>query len=184
MNYHTIINKHIKDPKLKHIYLTHVSLVTKKALAIAKRVPELNPDLKLIEESAMLHDIGIVETNAPGICCYGKHKYIAHMDLGRAILEKEGLPKHALVAYRHTGVGISKDEIIKRKLALTEEDHIPITVEEEIVAFADKFYSKDPKNLTEEFTVAEIVEDMNQFGKEQGEKFLFWCKKFKEPMNG
>ena len=43
--------------------------------------------------------------------CYGDKDYICHGYLGRALLEKEGLPAHALVCERHVGVGLSISDI-------------------------------------------------------------------------
>jgi uncharacterized protein len=155
-------------------------MVTKKALEVAKRVPELKPDLKFIEEAAMLHDIGIYLTDEPQIGCQGKEPYIKHITLGSEILEKEGLPRHAKVCARHIGLGISKEEIENNKLPLPKRDFVPLTVEEEIVSFADLFFTKDPKNLERERTIKEIKEYYSQFGEKFVKKFEYWCKKFKE----
>lgn len=176
-----IIEKHYKpDFKAYKILVIHSALVTQKALEVAKRVPDLNPDLQFIQEAAMLHDIGIFKTNAQGIGCYGNKPYICHGYLGREILEKEGFPKHALVCERHTGVGISKEEIEKKKLPLPKRDLNPITIEEEMICFADKFYSKDQMSLTEEKSLKKIRDELSKFGNEKIEKFEQWCKKFKE----
>src|SRR3990167_4819755 len=95
------------DSKTYYLLVRHSRLVANKALEVAERVKELGPDLKFIEEAAMLHDIGIFMTHAPEIECFGKKPYICHGYLGRELLEKEGFPKHALVCERHVGVGIS-----------------------------------------------------------------------------
>jgi len=73
-------------------------MVAGKALAIARRARRLGPDLKFIGEAAMLHDIGILVTDQPSLGCYGDKPYICHGYAGREILEKEGLPAHALYA--------------------------------------------------------------------------------------
>ncbi len=59
----------------------------------------------------MLHDIGIFLTNAPHIGCYGDKPYICHGYLGREILDKEGLPGHAMVCERHVGAGLTVTDI-------------------------------------------------------------------------
>merc|ERR1711976_897274 len=98
------------------ILVTHSHMVYQKAFSIACRLTDLEPDLDFIYEACMLHDIGIMFTRSPGIDCYGEHSYICHGYLGREILEKEGLPRHALVCERHTGVGLTKQEIIEQKI--------------------------------------------------------------------
>ena len=53
-----IIQKYYdKDSKSYHFLVEHSKMVTQKALEIAKKVPQFHPDLKFIEEAAMLHDI-------------------------------------------------------------------------------------------------------------------------------
>ena len=123
MNPIKIIQKYY-NPKSKayKLLVVHSKMVAQKALKIAKHVNHLNPDKKFIREAAMLHDIGVIKTKAPEIGCYGDEPYLRHGYLGRKILEKEGLLKHALVCERHIGVGITKEEIIKRKLSLPKRD--------------------------------------------------------------
>ena len=118
MDYISIINKYYTPgTKLYHILLTHSRSVANKALSICKNHPELNIDVQFVEEAAMLHDIGIFRTNAPGIECYGDKPYICHGTIGAELLRNEGFPHHALVAERHTGAGISHEEIIKQNFA-------------------------------------------------------------------
>ena len=66
-----IIDKYYpEDNELKRILLTHSRLVADKALWIADRHPELNLDRQFLEEAALLHDIGVFLTDAPGIYCF------------------------------------------------------------------------------------------------------------------
>ena len=176
-----IIKKYYRPgSKAYQILVSHSALVARKALAIAKRVPELNPDVVFIKEAAMLHDIGIFLTHAPLIDCHGSQPYLSHGVLGSALLKKEGFMRHALVCERHTGVGITKKEIILKKLPLPRHDLVPQTVEEQIIAFADKFYSKDAHGKVREESTAEIKKELLQFGKEKVKKFEMWCLLFKE----
>jgi uncharacterized protein len=65
-----IIQKYYEiDSELYQLLVEHSKAVVKKALEIAKKVPHLSPDLKFIEDAAMLHDIGIFLTNTPTIGC-------------------------------------------------------------------------------------------------------------------
>ena len=91
-----IIDKYYpEDNRLKQILLVHSRAVADKALALARKHPELNLDLAFVEEAALLHDIGIFLTDADGICCYGTHPYICHGYLGAELVRKEGCPRHA-----------------------------------------------------------------------------------------
>ncbi len=180
MNPIQIIEKYYsKDSRVYHILVEHSKAVAKKAIEIAKKVPEMNPNLQFIEEAAMLHDIGIFLTNTPKIHCYGKKPYICHGHLGKELLEKEGLPKHALVCERHIGVGLSKEDIIEQNLPLPKKDIMPKTIEEEIICFADNFFKKTNKNLSEERTVESIRQSLSKLGKKYVKRFDNWIKKFK-----
>ena len=124
------------------ILINHSRSVADKAIAIAKSHPEMNLDLPFIEEAAMLHDIGMIYCNAPEICCYGTFAYVCHGYLGADLLRKEGYPRHALVCERHTGTGISTQMIREQNLPLPYKDFMPVSLEEQLICFADKFFSK------------------------------------------
>ena len=67
-----LIQKYYADnPALHQLLLTHSRSVADKALDIVRRHPELGADAHFVEQAAMLHDIGIFLTDAPGIHCHG-----------------------------------------------------------------------------------------------------------------
>ncbi|MDY0131222.1 MAG: HD domain-containing protein [Desulforegulaceae bacterium] len=178
MDVFKIIDKYYKtNEKAKKVLLTHSELVAKKALKIAENLKE-PIDKKLVYEGSILHDIGMIFTNAPEIGCNGKHPYICHGILGRQILEKEGLVKHALICERHTGTGITKEEIIKKNLPLPLKDMVPVSLEEQIICYADKFFSKGLKNLEKEKTLEEIEKTLSGYGGNHLKKFRNWHLKF------
>ena len=117
MDYLQLIYKHYpEDGALRRLLLVHSRSVTQKALQIAMLHPRLCLNLSFIEEAAMLHDIGICQTDAPGIYCHGTHPYICHGILGAAMLRAEGLERHARVCERHTGAGLSLNDIVSQGL--------------------------------------------------------------------
>ena len=124
------------------ILVIHSRSVADKALAIARMHPEMNLDLTFVEEAAMLHDIGIFRCNAPDIDCHGDAEYICHGYLGAELMRAEGYPRHARVCERHTGTGITLAMIEERGLPLPHRDFKPETLEEQLICYADKFYSK------------------------------------------
>lgn len=171
-----IIGKYYKTNSKAYIILVnHSRAVTEKALSVAEK---FDVDKEFISEAAMLHDIGIFLTNTPNLDCHGFHPYIAHGYLGREILEKEGYPRHALVCERHTGVGITKEEIIKNKLPLPHRDMIPLNLEEKIIAYADKFFSKESDGSVRIRTVDEIIKDLSKYGVEKVKIFKEWIDIF------
>lgn len=177
MDPYSIIDKYYtKGTKLYDIYTSHVTDVTNKALKIAHAHPELAIDTKFLEEASLLHDIGIFLTRAPHIHCRGSYPYIAHGYLGRELLDKEGYSKHALVCERHTGTGLRLEIILKRKLPIPHRDMQPQSLEEKIICFADKFYSKS--KLGKEKSVKKIRKGLGKHDKLQIEKFDRWCEMF------
>lgn len=174
-----VIAKYYRPGSLVYdILTTHSELVAAKALQLAERVEPLSPDRAFIREAAMLHDIGIFLTDAPDIGCFGKHPYIMHGILGREILEKEGLPRHALVCERHTGTGISREDIVSQKLPLPLRDMRPVSLEEQIICYADKFYSKNPQKLHIEKPIEKIRAKLARFGEDKVRQFERWVELF------
>ncbi|MEJ2695715.1 MAG: hypothetical protein P8013_03625 [Candidatus Sulfobium sp.] len=153
------------------ILVEHGRLVAGRSLEIAAKVTHLLPDRVFIEEAAMLHDIGIFMTRAPGIGCDGDKPYVCHGYLGRELLEREGLPRHALVCERHVGVGISIDDIDHFKLPLPRREMMPITVEEKIICFADKFFSKDGGKAGHERPLDEVRRSIGKYGAQHLARF-------------
>lgn len=172
-----LIAKYYDDnPALKEILLVHSRLVRDKALACLHKHPELNLDAQFVEEAAMLHDIGIFLTDAPAIHCHGVQHYLCHGVLGADLLRKEGLPRHARVAERHTGAGLTCAQIVARNLPLPARDFLPETLEEQLVCYADKFFSKT--KLTLEKPLERVLVSLEPFGHEGVERFLSWHKLF------
>jgi uncharacterized protein len=179
MNPIDIIDKYYKsDSRAYEVLIQHGKQVARKALDAAKKVPRLNPDLDFIKEAAMLHDIGMFLTNIPELNCKGKNPYICHGYLGREILERLGLPRHALVCERHVGVGITIEDINRYALPLPKRDMLPVSIEEQIICFADKFFSKNRDSLKKEKSVEDIKQYLKPYGLEKVIRFQSWVDLF------
>ena len=107
--------------------IRHSLAVERKALEIAKRISENGHavDLKMVELGAILHDIGRSKTHG-----------IEHGLRGAEILREKGLVEFAGFAEGHMGAGIPASEA--KELGLPEREFMPGTLEEKIVAYADK----------------------------------------------
>ena len=143
MDYQKSIDKfYPAGSPLRDIYMRHCRQVADLALEI-NAVKRLGLESDAVEAAAMLHDIGIFETDAKGIECYGTEPYIKHGVLGAALLRNEGVAEEiARVAERHTGAGLTADDIEKNGLPIPAGDYMPETLLERLVCYADKFYSK------------------------------------------
>lgn len=163
MDYLSIINKYYPaDNELRRVLLHHSRQVADRCLQIVRKHHELPADVQFLEEAAMLHDIGIYQCDAPSIHCHGSEPYLRHGPIGGNLLRQEGYERHARVAERHTGTGLPGYE--------------PETLEEQIVCYADKFYSKSKPDRV--LTVAQAAESLEKFGHNGVLKFLSWAERF------
>lgn len=165
-----------RGSQLREILETHSALVGRKALECARR-RKLDIDADFVWEAALLHDIGIVRCNAPDICCEGTEPYIRHGVIGRAMLDDEGLPRHALVCERHTGAGLTVEDIINQNLPLPHRDMTPQTLEEKLICYADKFYSKSG-DYRKEKPLDRVLRSMERHGPDTLRRFLTLHKMF------
>ncbi|HEY7745064.1 MAG TPA: HD domain-containing protein [Desulfuromonadales bacterium] len=160
------------------ILLRHSVRVAGKAREIAGRLAAEGVDIDFVHEAALLHDIGMLFTDAPEIGCHGHRPYLCHGYKGRELLEREGLPRHALVCDRHIGIGLSASEIELQKLPLPVRDMLPLSVEERIVTYADLFFSKSPRENDAERPVEKVRETLARYGAEKVAVFDLWHLQF------
>lgn len=130
--------------QLCQLLIKHSTQVAELASQLAQRLIDNHTpvDIDFVVEAAMFHDIGVIHTDAPGIYCHGTEPYIRHGVIGRSMLDEMGLFRHALVCERHTGAGLTLQEIEERDLPLPHRDLLPVSIEEKLVCYADKFFSK------------------------------------------
>lgn len=178
MNYLAIIDRYypekegseLQSSELRRLLLKHSRQVAQRALQIADRHPEWHMDREFLEAAAMLHDIGICRCDAPSIYCHGTEPYIRHGVIGGEMIRSyrgtEDIDpvreRLARVAERHTGTGLPGYE--------------PETLEELVICYADKFYSKSSPD--HEKTVEEACRSLRKFGEEGVVKFMEWHRMF------
>lgn len=160
------------------ILMIHGKMVAGKALSACAAVQADTETRRLVIEAAYLHDIGVCNVHAPDIDCYGTEPYIRHGILGRELLEAEGLPLHALICERHTGVGLTLADITSQNLPLPHRDMIPETQAERIICYADLFFSKNPERLEKEKPVEKIRKSLLKFGPDKVALFDAWQREF------
>ena len=171
-----VIRKYYGEGDLLDLLEIHSECVARKALETAAVVRE-KIDLKFVAEASLLHDIGIIRCYAPDIYCNGQLPYICHGVAGREMLEQMELPRHALVCERHTGSGLSEEDIIRQKLPLPLRDMCPRSVEERLICYADKFFSKSG-NPAEEKTLPSVEQSIRRHGEDSYIRFMALVKEF------
>ncbi len=172
-----IIKKYYPEDSVAYpILIDHSRLVADKAIQLALSHPELQIDLTFVEEAAMLHDIGMFQTHAPSIGCFGDLPYICHGYLGSDLLKAEGFTRHALVCERHTGTGLSIEDIRRIDKGIPLRDMRPVSIEEQLICFADKFYSKSKPGR--EKSIEGVRKSMSKYGAAHLTRFDAWCEMF------
>lgn len=135
----------------------------------------------------LLHDIGtyfVLESdgssNAGGILRFDGPNYILHGLRGYKYLIDNGFSEDAAqFARNHTGVGLTREQVVAQNLPLPAEDYIPQTVEQEIVMVADKYNSKSipPRFLT----VDSYRRKAARFGEDNANRWMQLVAKYGEP---
>ena len=106
--------------------------------------------------------------------------YIRHGLLGHELLLDEGLPEEICrFASRHTGMGLSRDDILRQGLPLPPGDYLAETGEESLVMYADKFHAKTtPPAL---LTAGAYAASVRRFGEDKAAAFQSMREAFGEP---
>lgn len=165
------------DTPLRRLLLVHSRLVALHALSVARRHPELRLDRRLLYEGAMVHDVGIFLCSAPRIHCHGTSPYLAHGPLGAALVRRMGREDLARICERHTGTGLTADLLRRRGVELALPDDLrPETPEEQVVCYADKFYSKSRPALCR--TYEATLRSLEGFGDGSPDIFAAWHRRF------
>jgi len=156
----------------------HGRAVAGLAMSVCRRLGLSEADCRFVEEAALLHDVGVCRIHAPKLGLDGGFPYIMHGIIGREILEGEGLPRHALVCERHIGVGLTAEDIIRQQLPLPLRDMSPRSTCEQIVCFADLFYSKSPGRITLQKSPERVRSKLSGFGDDKVRIFESWLEQF------
>jgi len=106
--------------------IEHCKTVEKVAVKLAEQISKFREvDVEQVRIGSLLHDIGRARTHG-----------IRHGVEGGQILRNMGAGEFVRFAENHIGAGIPAEEA--EKLGLPRRDFVPSTLEEKIVAYADK----------------------------------------------
>jgi len=144
----------------------------------AKPIPGI--DRQLVRVGCLLHDIGAYRVLESGSFVKG----VRHGVLGEAILKDEGFPEEIYrFASHHTGVELTKQDVIDQKLPIPVADYLAETDEELLIMYADKFHSKSspPKEPPYFCSFDWYRKSVQQFGEDKAEKFERMAQRFGIP---
>lgn len=136
---------------------------------------------------ALLHDIGtylVLDPDHDGSddepTQFIGPRYIEHGLLGYQWLLEQGIDESiAQFARNHTGVGLTREQVVTQNLPLPSDDYSPMNLEQEVVMVADKYHSKSnpPKFLTAERYARKAA----RFGEENRKAWLEVVKRYGVP---
>jgi uncharacterized protein len=178
--------RHAPTPETLAVVYTHSEIVRRIALRLlaglgtaAGGIEEGGIDAGLVRAGCLLHDIGVYRLyDAAGRL--GSAGYIRHGVLGHELLAEAGYAETLCrFASRHTGVGITRQDVLQQELPLPPADYVAQTPEEALVMYADKFHTKStpPSFLTAATYAAEVA----RFGQDKPAAFARLRDRFGEP---
>ncbi|MFF3670736.1 HD domain-containing protein [Microtetraspora malaysiensis] len=170
--------KHAPTRDAFELVYTHCEIVWGIAEQLLAR-DGLAVDADLVRAGCLLHDIGVYRLyDEDGVL--DQAGYLRHGVLGHDLLREEGLPEEiARFCSRHTGVGLTSDDVREQGLPLPPADYVPETGEEELVMYADKFHSKtDPPTFV---SAASYATRVRRFGAAKATIFASMCERFGLP---
>lgn len=135
----------------------------------------------------LIHDIGtyfVLEKDGSnkfaGELRFDGPHYILHGLRGYNYLVERGFSEDiAQFARNHTGVGLTREQVLSQNLPLPAADYMPRTLEQEIVMVADKYNSKSipPRFLT----VDSYRRKAARFGEDNALRWMQLVEKYGEP---
>jgi uncharacterized protein len=136
-------------------------------------------DIDLVRAGSLLHDIGVYRLY-DGAGVLDQASYIRHGLLGYELLREEGLPETICrFASHHTGVGLSRADVLAQRLPIPPADYLAETAEERLVMYADKFHSKTTPPVFR--TAPACAARLRRFGEEKVRAFQAMRDAFGEP---
>jgi uncharacterized protein len=170
--------KHAPSAEAFELVYTHCEIVCDIAeQLLSSATPGINAEL--VRAGSLLHDIGVYRMyDASGRLDHAR--YVQHGVLGHELLFGEGIPEViARFCSHHTGVGLSRDDVLSQGLPLPVADYLAESGEEFLVMYADKFHSKTEPPV---FVRAEAyAASIRRFGEEKEAAFAAMCQRFGTP---
>jgi len=139
----------MRDAGCSRSVIDHCKNVTRLAMKIADAFKRqgFNVDLALVEAGALMHDLGRSSTHG-----------VEHGAVGGELARRIRLPEPlARIIERHVGAGITAEEA--ERIGLSGGSYVPETLEEKIVAYADKLIEGN-RQVDIEVTVEKFAREL------------------------
>lgn len=171
--------KYAPSDEVYELVFAHSQIVYDIALQLIES-NNLTVDRDLVRIGALLHDIGVYSLFESNGKIRTSVQYITHGTEGEKILKNENFPETIWrFATHHTGVGLTKQDIINQKAPIPVADYLAETDEELLIMYADKFHSKTTPPYFNSYEW--YRQDIAKFGKDKVTKFDQMATKFGVP---
>ncbi|MFE1512715.1 HD domain-containing protein [Streptomyces sp. NPDC058726] len=171
--------KYAPTPEALALVHTHCEIVWSVAEQLLSAPDLAHLDAGLVRAGCLLHDIGVYRL-------YGDdgrldhRNYVRHGLLGHDILEAEGFPEPLRrFCSHHTGVGLTRHDVLVQGLPLPPADYLAETEEERLVMYADKFHTKSRPSVF--LTPDEYAAHVRRFGEDKVTAFQALRAAFGDP---
>ncbi|WP_432118256.1 HD domain-containing protein [Streptomyces sp. bgisy032] len=171
--------KHAPTTEAFTLVHTHCEIVWSIAERLLSAPHLAHVDADLVRAGCLPHDIGVYRLYAEdGRLDHAN--YVRHGLLGHEILEAEGYPE-ALRRFcsHHTGVGLTRQDIVNQGLPLPPGDYVAVTAEERLVMYADKFHTKSRPSVF--LSPDEYAAHVGRFGADKVRAFEALRVEFSDP---
>lgn len=172
--------KYARSEQDFNLIYTHCQIVEAIAMQLIDN-RTLPIDRQLVHVGCMLHDLGVY----PLMDREGRiTKGVTHGIIGEELLKSEGFPEVIWrLASHHTGVGLTKEDVVNQGLPIPIADYTAVTDEERMVMYADKFHTKNrpPTDPPHFCTFEWYKSSVRQFGEDKIIKFEALADLFGKP---
>ncbi len=171
--------KYAPSDEVYDLVFTHCQIIYDIALQLIEK-NSVAIDRELVRAGALLHDIGVYPLFGSNGKLRPNVQYITHGIEGEKILKKENFPEAIWrFAAHHTGVGLTKQDVINQKLPLPAANYLAESNEELLIMYADKFHSKTTPPYFNSYEW--YRQDIAKFGNDKVVKFDQMATKFGVP---
>jgi uncharacterized protein len=171
--------KHAPTTEAFTLVHTHCEIVWGIAEQLLSAPHLAHLDAELVRAGCLLHDIGVYRLYG-GDGRLDHENYIRHGLLGHEILAAEGFPETLRrFCSHHTGVGLTRQDIVSQGLPLPPADYVAVTEEERLVMYADKFHTKSRPSAF--LSPDEYAAHIRRFGADKVTAFEALRGEFGEP---
>ncbi|MFG1621382.1 HDIG domain-containing metalloprotein [Kribbella sp. NPDC049227] len=138
----------------------------------------LDVDADLVRAGALLHDVGVYRLYTAGVL--DTVGYVRHGVLGHELLAGLGFSETiSRFCSRHSGVGITREDVLRQGLPIPADDYVAESREEELVMYADKFHSKRTPPVFVSGASYEIA--VRRWGEEKAVAFAALRRRYGDP---